>query len=158
MRVRTDSDFNKMSCEQVITGFKNVNEFEINDGNSSLEELLKKLMKYERARSLSLWHDVSTLSIHGHVLMMVACLYDPAVFLTDDECKEKYNIQSEVEKPELYMLACQSNDNQLLYSEEQVEDLLEINTPITSSNGVLINDVMRIFKGDDPAAQLEAGH
>ena len=27
-----------------------------------------------------------------------------------------------------------------------------------SSNGVLINDVMRIFKGDDPAAQLEAGH
>ena len=106
MRVRTDSDFNKMSCEQGITGFKNVNEFEINDGNSSLEELLKKLMKYERARSLSLWHDVSTLSIHGHVLMMVACLYDPAVFLTDDECKEKYNIQSEVEKPELYMLAC----------------------------------------------------
>ena len=48
--------------------------------------------------------------------MMVACLYDPAVFLTDDECKEKYNmevnVQSEVEKPELYMLAqCQSNDN-----------------------------------------------
>ena len=95
--------------------------------------------------------------------MMVACLYDPAVFLTDDECKEKYNmevnVQSEVEKPELYMLTqCQSNDNQLLYSEERVEDLLEINTPITSSNGVLINDIMRIFKGDDPAAQLEAGH
>ena len=95
--------------------------------------------------------------------MMVACLYDPAVFLTDDECKEKYNmevnVQSEVEKPELYMLAqCQSNDNQLLCSEEQVEDLLEINTSITSSNGVVINDVMRIFKGDDPAAQLGAGH
>ena len=50
-------------------------------------------------------------------------LYDLAVFLSDDECKEKYNVevnvQSEVEKPELYMLArCQSNDNQLLYSEE----------------------------------------
>ena len=158
MRVRTDCDFNKVSCEQVRTGFKNVNEFEINDENSSLEELLKKLMKYERTRSLSLWHDVSTLSNQGHLLMMVACLYDPAVFLTDDECKEKYNIQSEAEKPELYMLACQSNDNQLLYSEEQVEDLLQINTPITSSNGVLINDVMRILKGDDPAAQLEAGH
>ena len=50
-------------------------------------------------------------------------LYDLAVFLSDDECKEKYNmevnVQSEVEKPELYMLArCQSNDNQLLYSEQ----------------------------------------
>ena len=36
--------------------------------------------------------------------------------------------------------------------------MLEINTPITSSNGVVINDVMRILKGDDPAAQLGAGH
>ena len=36
--------------------------------------------------------------------------------------------------------------------------MLEKNTPITSSNGVLINDVMKIFKGDDPTAQLEAGH
>ena len=44
--------------------------------------------------------------------MMVACLYDPAVFLTDDECKEKYNMEVNVQKPELYMLArCQSSDN-----------------------------------------------
>ena len=69
------------------------------------------------------------------------------------------NVQSEFEKPELHMLArCQSNYNRLLYSEERVEDLLEINTPVTSTNGVLINDVMRIFKGDDPAAQLQTGH
>ena len=56
---------------------------------------------------------------HGHLPAMVTCLYDPEVFLIDDEYKEKYNIevnvQSEVEKAELYMLAqCQSNDNQLL--------------------------------------------
>ena len=64
-----------------------------------------------------------------------------------------------VQKPELYMLArCQSNDNQLLYSEERLEDLLEINTPITSNNGVLINDVIRIFKGGDPASQLGTRH
>ena len=163
MRVRTDSEFNIMSREQIIAGLKNINEFEINDENSLLKELLKKLMKYERTRSLSLWHDGSTLSNHGHLLMMVACLYDPAVFLTDDECKEKpnmeVNIQSEVEKPELYILAqCQSNDNKLLYSEEQIKVLSEINTPITSNNYVLINNVMRIFKSDYPAAQLEAGH
>ena len=64
-----------------------------------------------------------------------------------------------VQNPELHLLArCQSNDNQLLYSEEQLEDLLEINTPITSNNGVLINDVIRTFKGSDRAAQLEARH
>ena len=33
--------------------------------------------------------------------------------------------------------------------------MLEINTPIPSSNGVLIKDVIRISKGDDPPAQLE---
>ena len=52
MRVRTDSEFNNMSREQVIIGLKNINEFEINDENTSLEELLKNLMKYERTRSL----------------------------------------------------------------------------------------------------------
>ena len=71
-----------MSREQVITGLENINKFEINDENSSLEELLKKMMKYERTTSLSLWHDLSALSNHGNLLMMVACLYDPAVLLT----------------------------------------------------------------------------
>ena len=72
MRVRTNSEFNNMSREQVIAGLKNINEFEINDENSSLEELLKKLVKYERTRSLSLWHDGSTLSNHGHLPKMIA--------------------------------------------------------------------------------------
>ena len=72
MRVRTNFEFNNMSREQVIAGLKNINEFEIDDENSSLEELLKKLVKYERTRSFSLWHDGSTLSNHGHLLKMVA--------------------------------------------------------------------------------------
>ena len=59
-------------------------------------------MRYERTRPISLWHDGLILSNHGRLLMMVACLYDPTVFLTDDECKEKYNMevndQSEVKK------------------------------------------------------------
>ena len=36
--------------------------------------------------------------------------------------------------------------------------MLEINNPITSNSGVLINDAIRIFNGNDPAAQLEARH
>ena len=90
--------------------------------------------------------------------MMNACSYERAVFLTYDEFKEKYNmeinLQPELGKPKLYMLArCQPDHNQLLYSEERVKDLLEITSPITSNNGVLTNNLMRIFKGDIPAAQ-----
>ena len=68
MRVRTDTElFSNMSREQVITGLKNIIEFEINDENSSLEERLKKLMKFERTRSLSLWHDgpIQTMVIYS---------------------------------------------------------------------------------------------
>ena len=67
MRVRTDAEFSNMSREQVITGLKNIIEFEINDGNSSLEERLKKLMKFERTGSLSLWHDgpIQTMVIYS---------------------------------------------------------------------------------------------
>ena len=116
MSVRTDAEVNNMSHEQIITGLKNVNEFEINKENNLLEELLKKLIKHERTRSLSLWHDGSILSNYGHLLMMLVCLYDSAVFLTGDEYKEKYNmevnVQPEVRKTELCMVAqCKSNDN-----------------------------------------------
>ena len=126
------------------------------------KELLKKLITLKKKITFTLAYG-STLSSHGHLLMMVACLFDPPVFLTDDEYKEKYhmkvNVWSEVEKPELYRLTqFQPNDNQLLYSEEQVEDLLEVNTVITSSNTVLINDITRIFNSDNPTVQLEAGH
>ena len=91
MRVRTDSKFSNMSREQVIAGLKNINEFKVNDENSSLEELLKKLMKYETTIPCSPWRNGSILSNHGPLLMMVACSYDPAVFLADDEYKEKYD-------------------------------------------------------------------
>ena len=62
-----------MSLEQVTTGLKKINEFEINDENSLFEEFLKKLMKYERTRSLSPWYNGSTLSNYSNLLMMVAC-------------------------------------------------------------------------------------
>jgi len=75
-----------------------------------------------------MWHDGSTISGHGHILMFSA-IYDPAVFITDDEYfskfKKKVNIQSLVEKPYLYLLArCPSTDQQSLYIEDRMEDIL----------------------------------
>ena len=38
-----------------------------------------------------------------------------------------------------------------------MEDIKELSTPITTSKGITIYDIMRFFKGDGPAAQLETG-
>ena len=90
-------------------------------------------------------------------------MYDTACFLTDDEYYLKYkrriNFQVAVEKPYLYILArCPSNDQQILYSEERISDILKISEPLQSYNGLDIYDVLRSFKGDSPVCQFEAGH
>ena len=55
-------------------------------------------------------------------IFSVTCLYDPAVFYTNEEYKVKtgknVNIQKEIERPELHIIArCSSSDHeQLLYA------------------------------------------
>ena len=70
-----------------------------------LKELRKKL---ECTRRLMFWHDGSTLVNHSHILMTVSALYDPAVYITDQEYFKKYkkplNIQTEVEKRYLHLM------------------------------------------------------
>ena len=116
----------------------------------------------DRTRYFVFWHDGSTIGNHRHLLITGNVLYDPASFLSDEEYYLKYkkniNIQATTEKPQLYLLArCPSNDQQILYSEERVTDLLKMQKPIQCLNGVMINDAARLFKGDSPTHQYEAG-
>ena len=83
-------------------------------------------------------------------------------FLSDEEYylkhKKNINVQATIEEPQLYLLErCPSNDQQILYSEERVTDLLKMQKPIQSLNKVMINDVARFFKGDSPACHSETG-
>ena len=160
MRNRTDEDFVKLNRNQIIQNLKNINELPSLD--LPTPDLLTILKKYERTRNLMFWHDGSSLSNHGHILIMAATIYDPAMFLTDEEYHAKYffkcNVQAAVESPFLYIVArCPSNEQQLLYSDERIKDIMKLTDPILTRAGIPIHDVTRIFKGDDPAAQLEAG-
>lgn len=49
-----------------------------------------ELMKVEHTRNLKVWHDHSDILNHSYVSFMISALYDPAVFLTDEEYKERY--------------------------------------------------------------------
>ena len=93
---------------------------------------------------------------------MVACLYDTAVFYTDEEYYKtsgiRWNVHASVEKPFLYVLArSSSNDQQLLYTDERLQDILQIQQSLTANDGMKVHDVIRAFKNDYPASQFESG-
>ena len=95
--------------------------------------------------------------------MTVSAMYDPAVYITDQEYFKKHkkslNVQAEVEKPYLYLIGrCPSNDQQILYIEERIKDIHDNMTEkIVSPSAIPYQDVRRLFTGDSPARQFEAG-
>jgi hypothetical protein len=94
---------------------------------------------------------------------MVACLYDPAIYYTDEEYEQmtgkKINIQAKIETPSVYIVArSSSSDNeQLWYVDTRLECLQDLSEPVRLESGVEITDKMRFFHGDTPARQYECG-
>lgn len=153
MKLNEDLYFEDLSKNDIISELKQLNEYE-----SDMREKLKKL---QRTINFIIWHETYTIDNHGHVVMMVNVLYDPAIHLADNEYKEKYgkivNVQAQIERPELYIIGCcRANDEQLGYIITRAICLqgLELNISV---NGIEINDVMQFFHGDGPTAQLESG-
>ena len=106
-RSKSDEDYAVMTREQIVEELTKIHEYDpLIDENESTSTLLCKLKKFQRTRHLAFWHDGSTLSNHGHLLMMVNCIYDHALYYTDKEIKEKtgqsIDVQAQVESPEVY--------------------------------------------------------
>lgn len=162
MRESKNDLYSSMSKEEIINHLAIMGEVKESYLKLDQDELLSLLKSFENTRNLMLWHDGSTISNHGHLLMTVATMYDKAIHLTDAEYFEKYgrsiNVQSVIEKPNVYILArCPSTDQQMSYSNERLQDILKTQHPI-KINDQIIYDKIRIFKGDKPASQFEMGH
>ena len=97
MRLRTNDELDHLSKDDLIISLKRINEFTCNDQHLNSEALIDKLKKFERTRYLMMWHDCATVGGHNYLLMMIACMYDPACYLTDSEYEQKYNISSNVQ-------------------------------------------------------------
>jgi hypothetical protein len=106
MRHTSDEDFQNMPLESVITSLKEINEY--HDGGNE-DEMRARLKKSERTRHIKMWHDLSTVANHSHLVFMVSCLYDPAIYYTNEEYLKMTNIkedvQARVESPEVYIVA-----------------------------------------------------
>ena len=85
MRLRSDNDYSKLSREDTTKQLCRINEFHITDIDKNTDILNNKLKKFERTRNLIFWHDGCTISNYSPILVMVSCLYDPPIFLTDEE-------------------------------------------------------------------------
>ena len=152
MRLRSDNDYSKLRREDIIKQLCKINKFNFTDSDKNTDILKNRLKKIERTHNLIFWHDGSTIYLysHSHILAMVSCLYDPAVFLTNEEYSKSngvlVNFQAIVEKPFLYILARSPfTDQQLLYSDERLADTLNIKNPIQTPDGIQIYDTVRAF-------------
>ena len=73
--------------------------------------------------------------------------------------KENMAVQSLVERPHEYSLGrCRSSEvKQLAYIHPQKACLQSLSVPITTSDGIPINDVIGFFHGDGLQQEFEAG-
>ena len=161
MKLQSDEKFDEMSREDIVKSLKEINEYKREYESVDVESLLDILKNMERRRNIMMWHDCATISNHSHFLVMASTMYDQAVHLTNEQYHQKFgqhvDVQATIEKPFLYIFGrCPSNDQQLLYSEERINDILKSKEAISTENGITVNDTVRVFKGDNPAAQLEA--
>ena len=100
MRLIPTTTIQEMTVSQLTDHVKqNMEEMLMAMSHSQLCELL---CSYERSRSLAMWHDHATILKMGFLMITVHTLYDPAVFLTDEEYTQKgpnhlrVSVQSEV--------------------------------------------------------------
>ena len=81
--IKNDDEVDMMLKEDVITYLKDIHEY-IEDVDD-IEKLKETLKKFQRQRHPIMWHDGSTIINHGHVLFMVAEVYDKAIHYTDEQ-------------------------------------------------------------------------
>ena len=155
MRHRADDEYDTMTHESVTTLLKAINEY--NEGES-LKSMQNRLKDIERTRHIKIWHDLSTIANHGHLVFMASSLYDPAIHYTNAEyqnvtgCK-KVDVQTKVESPEVYIVARSGSSDveQLTYIDTRLECLEDLNVKLQTNAGNDVSDIMRFFHG----AQLD---
>lgn len=161
MRLMTDNEIQCLTKEEA-NQFLSKHHFTL-PSSATLDELRSMVANSQRNRSFAIWHDHSTILKQGYILFAVWVLYDPALFLTEEEYARKMgqsikNMQALVEQPKIYMIApsTSSPSDQLSLTGDRLECLQELTEyPMTTSSGIQINDTVRFFCGDKPAQQFE---
>ena len=147
MRLQSDEELEAQKHEDMVQFLTHIHKYCSVDLTKSSEEPLQQLKTFEHMRNLIFWHDGSTHSSHGYILIMEATLYDDAVFMTNEEYFQLTGISTQIhsiiEKPYLYILTQPpSTEQQLIYSEELLTDILSFKESLTTKDGIIIFDLL----------------
>jgi len=122
--------------------------------NTPPDVLQVQIKTLQRSRHFCMWHDHDTIFGHGYIFITVRVLYDPAVFLTQEEKNQQYpsitNIQALIETPEIHMVGVTSSGHaeQAVLIPHRLPCIQELSDSFHTSSGVEIQDTHRFFKGD----------
>ena len=108
MRLTPESTIMAMSKQELTK------KLDLKSSSMSEDDLRQLLLQRERSRSLCMWYDHGTILKTGFIMVTVHVLYDPITFYTNIDYQElnpgvDVNIQSEVEQPEIHLLAVGSS-------------------------------------------------
>ena len=164
MRINTNTQINKMSSIDILALVAKVAPSALPEFESKDIQYMQTLLRVcQRNRALWVWSDHSVLLGYGLVLILVGAVYDPLVYLTDDEVaksnKSTMTVQEMVEQGEVYIMAhCSSSSaDQAGLIPERVACLDSFADPIVIDDGLRIFDSLHLFKGDKQSAWFEAG-
>ena len=158
--MREQPNFDAFNTSELLSLHKEV----VGKPVESITMAKNNLELLSRTRHLQVWHDNSTIANHGYFMVTVNTCYDRNIHFTRDKYKAKtginIDIQTAIEQPELHILtkASSSIDDQLLHSATRLACIQDITSEIELPHGRKLIDKIRFFHGDNPSAQLEAGH
>jgi hypothetical protein len=164
MRMYTESQISEMSRDKILALVSKVAPSALPEFESKeIHNMRSLLREYQCNRSLWVWSDHSVLLGYGLVVFVVGAVYNPLVYLTDEEVarssKSTMSVQETVEQGEVYIIAhCSSSSaDQAGLIPERVACLDSLSDPIVLDNGLELHDSLQFFKGDKQSAWFEAG-
>ena len=101
----TDTSINSMTTAELRTYLEGIHEPLSTE--CSIADLQSQATKCITTRYLKVWHDNGPIASNGHLLVMVAAIYDKAFYYTVQEMADRgytLDVPSIVEQPQIHML------------------------------------------------------
>ena len=108
LHIKSDEEYNEMAPLDISRRLEELCEHEVASSTSSnfKRDYLKCI---ECTHQRLAWGDHSSILNHGYLLYMISAVYDPAIFITNEEAKARNltieDVQTVVEKPQIHIMA-----------------------------------------------------